>query len=340
MSANQFLVDASTRHQVFLQRFGGGQSKEAQAVLDRIRRTINARLSQEPTQFQAQRLQDVLADIDQIWVTGFTDMSTGIREGAHRLASQEAQFSVDLYDRVGTASFNLPAESALIAAVEAAPMQTPVGLSTLTIDDALAQFGTKKGVEIANAIRDGLVLGDTSSKIASSVNGLMNTKQRRHLDTLVRTITNHASSVAREQVYQENERFLDGYRYIATLDSRTTLICASLDNKVFEVGVGPMPPQHWNCRSTTVPVVNPAFSVASGLTGKRASVEGPVSANTSYGGWLRKQPVEFVDEALGVERSRLFRSGRLTIDKFVDPTGRVYTLDQLRDMNPFVFQEI
>ena len=64
-----------------------------------------------------------------------------------------------------------------------------------------------------------------------------------------------------------------------------------------------------------------------------------VNAKTSYSGWLKKQPVEFVDEALGVKRSELFRSGKLTIDRFVDPTGRRYTLTQLQRMNPIAFLE-
>jgi len=64
-----------------------------------------------------------------------------------------------------------------------------------------------------------------------------------------------------------------------------------------------------------------------------------VSSRTTYGGWLKKQPKAFIDEALGPERSELFRAGKLSIDKFVDPTGRVYTLTQLQKMNPIAFQE-
>jgi hypothetical protein len=88
-------------------------------------------------------------------------------------------------------------------------------------------------------------------------------------------------------------------------------------------------------------VVKDEFSI--GLKGKRPSVgaEGAeaVSSRTTYGGWLKKQPIEFVDEALGPERSALFRSGKIKIDGFVDPTGRVYTLEQLQSRNPLVFAE-
>jgi hypothetical protein len=63
MSSNQFLIDAATRHQIFLQRYGSGRSKEAVRMLNQLRRKLNARLSQEPENIQAQRLSDLLRDI-------------------------------------------------------------------------------------------------------------------------------------------------------------------------------------------------------------------------------------------------------------------------------------
>ena len=64
MITDQYLIDAATRRQVFLQRYGNGRSKEAVKILTRLRQRINARLSQEPNNFAARRLKDVLQDID------------------------------------------------------------------------------------------------------------------------------------------------------------------------------------------------------------------------------------------------------------------------------------
>lgn len=346
MSSNQFLIDAATRHQVFLQRYGGGQSKKAQKSLLRLRREINARLMSEPTDFQRGRMEALLSDIDEMIAIAFGQISGSIKKGAYDLAISEAAFSAGLFNRAAKSSidFSTPAEAQIIAAVEGIPMAAPAGMASVTIGDALADFGIKKANQVKQIILDGAALGDTSQQIAQKVGENINTLQRRQIDTLVRTVTNHASSVARAEVYEDNADILDGYRWIATLDSRTTFICASRDQEVYQPGVGPMPPAHWGCRSTTVPVVKDEFTLGPKLKGQRASVGAdggkPVSSNLSYGGWLKKQPIEFVDEALGVERSRLFRSGKLTIDKFVDPTGRVYTLEQLRGMNPFVFQDL
>jgi hypothetical protein len=58
----------------------------------------------------------------------------------------------------------------------------------------------------------------------------------------------------------------------------------------------------------------------------------------TYGGWLKKQPASVQDEVLGIERAKLFRSGKLSIGKFTDDTGKVYTLDQLKKLEPLAFE--
>ena len=45
------------------------------------------------------------------------------------------------------------------------------------------------------------------------------------------------------------------WRFIATLDGRTTLTCAGLHGNVYPVGKGPRPPRHIGCRSCSVPVL-------------------------------------------------------------------------------------
>jgi SPP1 gp7 family putative phage head morphogenesis protein len=341
MSVNTYLIDASTRHQVFLQRYAGGRSKEAYLTLNRLRNDIKARISREPTEFQAQRLQRLLDDIEAIAYAGFDKIWRNFRAEASDLAQAEAEFAVKLYDKTAKIEFTLPSDQILIQAVENAPIS--VGGAGVTVQDAFSQLSKKKTSQITQMIRDGIALGDDTPRVARKIGEVMNTLQRRQLDTIVRTAANSISSAARTSVYTENSELLDGYEWVSTLDSRTSLICQSRDGQVYQTGMGPMPPAHWGCRSTTVPVVKPEYSLARGLKGTRPSVgaEGAkeVSAKTTYGTWLKKQSKGFIDEALGVERSELFRAGKLTLDKFVDPTGRVYTLEELHQMNPFVFQE-
>jgi SPP1 gp7 family putative phage head morphogenesis protein len=64
---------------------------------------------------------------------------------------------------------------------------------------------------------------------------------------------------------------------------------------------------------------------------------GGVPKETTYATWLKRQSADFQDEVLGPTRAKLFRDGGLTLDRFVDPTGHEYTLDQLRAMDARAF---
>jgi len=217
-------------------------------------------------------------------------------------------------------------------------------MSGVTIPEALSQFGVKKSAQILQEITDGVLLGDTTPSIARKLDASIRTMMKRQAKTLVSTIINAVSSIARNKMYEQNERLIDRYEWVSTLDGRTTFVCMARDGKLYRVNEGPMPPAHYGCRSTTIPKVKKEFDLGLDIQGTRPSIGSSgvrqVSDKLTYGGWLKTQSREFVDEALGIERSRLFRSGKLPIGKFVDPTGRVYTLQQLRDMNPLVFADL
>ena len=73
---------------------------------------------------------------------------------------------------------------------------------------------------------------------------------------LIRTEINYISNKGSLRAYKDTG-IVEKYRYLATLDNRTSNICRELDGEVFEikearVGVN-LPPLHPYCRSTTVP---------------------------------------------------------------------------------------
>jgi SPP1 gp7 family putative phage head morphogenesis protein len=75
-------------------------------------------------------------------------------------------------------------------------------------------------------------------------------------ERLARTEFNHIANQATKDSYKQTQG-IDEYKYVATLDSRTSEICQNLDGKVFplseaEEGVN-YPPAHPNCRSVTIP---------------------------------------------------------------------------------------
>jgi hypothetical protein len=71
----------------------------------------------------------------------------------------------------------------------------------------------------------------------------------------------------------------------------------------------------------------------------RASMNGQVSSELNYDGWLRKQPREFQDDVLGVQKARLFRKG-LTMERFVDKEGREFTLKELEKREAEIWAKV
>ena len=65
-----------------------------------------------------------------------------------------------------------------------------------------------------------------------------------------------------------------------------------------------------------------------------------VQQKTTYESWLRRQSAGFQDDVLGKTKGRLFRRGKLELDKFVDASGKTLTLNQLRKMEPEVFNRL
>ena len=212
-------------------------------------------------------------------------------------------------------------------------------------------FERNTQTRIVQQVRIGLMEGQDTPTIVRRLRGTranafadgVYQASRREAEMIVRTAATDASARSRKMLAEANEDIIKGEKYLATLDARTTPICRTLDNRVFEVGKGPRPPQHPNCRSTVYPVVKSwkelglPFKETDAST--RASLNGQVSSDLEYGSWLKKQPPEFQNNVLGPERAELFRSGKVHIDRFNDASGHRYTLDQLEKMDPSVLQK-
>jgi SPP1 gp7 family putative phage head morphogenesis protein len=337
MSSNQALIDALTSRQIFIERYAKGDAQRLFRKLNRLSIELQEMISRDYGRVASVRLMRRIERLSQQILTEYSD---DLSQSLIDFAQNESEFAQQSIIAATTATQINPASLNRIRAVMTdAPMQllTSRGVQRLTISQAATQFSSSKSREVTRLVRDGFTAGRTSAEINRDLTELVSGRLRNQAEALVRTSTNHMGGKAREIVYQENADVLTGERYVATLDSNTTIECASLDGTIFPVGEGVQTPRHWGCRSVRVPVVDPEYDLGSAIEGERASVDGPVSARVTYGGWLKRQSNEMQDEVLGKERATLFRSGKLSIKRFTDDTGRVYTLDQLRALNPLAF---
>jgi len=248
-----------------------------------------------------------------------------------------------------------------LTAKEGALIRLPNGDS---IKKSFRGITNKSAERLGQSIRDGLLAGDTTQQMRRRLvgklrfNTLAKTAKQQQLamrgasmmlanpqiQTIVRTSINQVSNVAAQQVYKANPDATKKYRYLATLDSRTSSRCRSLDQQVFEYGKGPEPPQHFNCRSRTVAEID--YDNLSRVFGRkieapkrrgfRPSESGLVPAGQSYGTWLSGQSQTIKAKALGAKKVRFFDKlskkygGDQAIRKFVAVDGSEKTLAQLQ----------
>lgn len=337
MSSNQYLIDALTSRQIFIERYSKGESKRLLKQLNSLSSQLKTLINSEYERTKAISLAKKVETLTNKILTGY---GGDLTKGLEAFAKEEAQFAGQAIVAATTATkYNAPSLNLINAILTKEKMELISGdtVKKLTVDQAITAFTKSKSKEIAQIVRDGATVGRTSQEIAREITSLVDTRTRQQAESLVRTVTNFTGGQARQATYKENDDVIVGEEYVATLDSRTTITCAGFDGKIFPIGEGPIPPIHWGCRSVRIPSIDPEFNLGAQVTGERASIDGPVSAQTTYGGWLKRQSHEVQDEVLGVERAKLFRSGKISIGNFTDDIGKVYTLDELKRLNPLAF---
>lgn len=206
---------------------------------------------------------------------------------------------------------------------------------------ALEKMSARQAELFSVAVRNGLIEGQSVNAIVRRLKGRLTKEQRGSIDTIiaaggqatsipnnqiraiVRTTVNQVATAADQIIAAENPDLTKKYRYTAVLDSRTSPICRALDGKVFVHGKGPLPPQHFNCRSVYV-------NIPIGLEKEFRE------AREDYGEWLNRQDDATKRQVLGPERLALWK-GMVkrfgpsdAIRKFVARDGSELTLDQLR----------
>ena len=231
---------------------------------------------------------DGLADVEVAFATGELQravpagMKTSVRTVEVTESFAKSVVSADPLD-VGTNLLQQNIEEAVkgpgalmkLTARQGAIIRMPDGTS---VKKAFRGLAERQGELFSRAVLDGLLTGESTAAIARSLYGelgfstealtprqvaLAQTgnawKMAKHqVRTLVRTSVNATANAASQQVYRANPEVTKKYRWVATLDNRTSPICRNLDQSVYEYGKGPTPanPPHFNCRSTTIPIID------------------------------------------------------------------------------------
>lgn len=209
------------------------------------------------------------------------------------------------------------------------------------LDSLLNDIADDARQKVESVLRDAINQGQTNQQIVKRIKGTkalnyqdgILEQSRNAINTVVRTARNHVANVTYTETFQAlGAQYL---KFVSVLDSRTSKVCASLDGTVWKIGDSNIrkPPLHPHCRSILVGVDESGETI-----GQRPSNNGKdiktVNSNTSFKDWFANQDETFQKNWLRPTRYKLYKDGKYTLDKFVDPlSGQVFTLKELEALD-------
>ena len=352
----QELSDIAVRHQVYLEGLKTHEVKKNQIFLKDIDKIVSKKLmNKDVSGYTKNKLNKLLASVKQDLKVISDDFSKMVSGESVDIAKNSRDFEIKTLKTVAPIEYSIPSEGQLAAAVFANPLTMKGSDTGKLLKPFLKDTSNKAVQQIDGIIRAGYYMGQTTPEIVRTIRGTKAAlfkdgamhRINRALNTATRTAIQHASAQARNQVWKDNEDIIDSVKWVSVLDGRTSAVCRSLDGQKFPIDKGPRPPIHFNCRSTTVAVLDSRFdSLDEGRTrvareydskGKQIKGKGAVRsipANETYYDWLKRQPSKFQASVIGKNRAKLLRDGGLSSEKFAKlQLSKDFKELTLKDMN-------
>lgn len=216
----------------------------------------------------------------------------------------------------------------------------------VTLESGWSNIATSERKRIESLLRQGMAEGKNADELAAMLrkSNIISMSKNQSV-AFTQTAITSVYAQADAEVYKANRGLLQGYQYVAVLDSRTTEECAARDGKVYDVDdTVHLPPAHWFCRSTTTPILKSYADLIksenlmqirrrnlSTLSSKEIALyDGASPLKESYQEWLLRQPQEVQLSHLGdMNKVEMFQQGQLELEGFYEG-NRTLSLSELR----------
>ena len=262
-------MPAVYRNAQFLRRTEDLLSAEVQRRLIALRRELTTLLQRLPLDavsagYQLRRYEALVREADTLIQAAYAGLNTSVRTELTQLGVTQGKHARALLaelTRMDTVTLALPTRATLRAILTVDPIEgQAMGAwwkdqsQRLQRDFRLQmRMGMVRQESVPDLIKR---IRGTRAPSGGYVGGLMNTSARG-AEALVRTSVNEVANAAALATYSQDPTLSDEFEFVATLDDRTTEECQDADGRTFRYDDpgALVPPLHWNCRSTIVPVI-------------------------------------------------------------------------------------
>lgn len=297
------------------------------------------------TQLNVRRLDDILSGTRDLLKQVYAQADRTLQQDLRDFTAAELDYQTNTLNEAtpDAIAVRTPSIQQVYAAAEAEPFQGRL------LTEWFTSLGANAQQRIRDTIAQGFVQGKTNDELITAVRGTraqgysdgVMIIDRRHAESVVRTAVSHTAATARDEFVKANADLIDEVMWVSTLDNRTTEECMIRDGLLYTVDGEPVDHKvpwldgpgnlHWNCRSTSTPVLMSAKQLGLDLPPlERAAMNGVAPEGTTYGAWLKAQPAHIQDDVLGKTRADEFRAGKVSFEKFFNDKGEFLTLEQLK----------
>ena len=342
------LHDALISYQLDLRRLEAGTRSRVLALFDKLVRELSAELSgpRELTKLGKARRKELIRQIELLTGNFYKSAQLELTEIVEGLAEAQATHAAKIL--AGTVPITVN------AVLPSDTMLTRIARDVLIDGGPVASWWNKLAVDtsfrVGNAIRQGVVQGETNAQVITRVAGKPGTvgaldTARHNIAALVHTVMQTVANDSRLAVFDANKDIIKEYEWFSAMDGHVCPRCIALsgrrwkNNKAHDpIGhTVPFrnPPIHWNDRCVLLPITKSFKELGVDINevppGERASRFGPISSRTTFDEFLKRMPESQQNEMLGVGRAQLWRDGKITLAQLIDGKGRELTLAELKD---------
>lgn len=328
MSVNEDAADVLIGHRLELLRYEAGAAEELVAVYERAFSDVLAALRAAEARNAApstlDRLRVSLGALDARLRDALRLASETLDARLAEAGTAEATLQSGRLSRaIGIDLATVPEERVL------AMLHTPLGGEAWSSRLATDLYTARN--DIVGALARGLAEGASVPRLARMLREAtaIHETYRGRMVAIARTEVQRIANDVAMASYAANDDILSGVQWLATLDTRTCLVCAPRHNEVYRLtGLDRRPPLHPRCRCFLTPVVRP-WSELGGRVPRaaRGAYTGQPANDTDFDAWLRRKPAAVAREVLGDARYALWRDG-VALDRFTDGR-RVLRLGEL-----------
>lgn len=319
-------------HQVYLERVKNSVSNKCLKTLTEAEKIISKELKKTNGVYTKKRYKEILSVLKSV--------SNSLKENLSKNFDLDELITTELerQQKILASSDLISVIVPTVEKVKSAILFTPI-LENKTFQSFLESISTQFYDVWDSHVRTGYLTGMTTSQIVSSVLGSVPkgaqvakigaiSSLRKSLMLNSQTALASFAENTRASFYDANKELFAGYKFVATLDRKTCLVCGSLDGVVKKNREDfPSLPMHFNCRCLTIPILKTDIVQ---VDDERESEFGPVSSKITYEEWLKSQSPSVQRDVLGEGKYQMYVNGT-KFSSFVSD-NRELTLEQLKKL--------